>query len=182
MTLFGKILIGLLLATAAVLIVKDSGKDEVVVVEETGEQTPAAPTEIPADARRFEGSTAELIARGGDHMCTFDQTVENSHSTGTVYVSGGKMRGDFKSDVNAVGTNMSVESHMISDGEFMWSWSNMMPSGFKMKIDQTATPSNGAGQGAFDANMKLAYDCDPWTPDASKFTLPSAITFTEIKI
>lgn len=181
MTLFGKVLLGLILVTGAVLIIKGEPKDE-VVVEDT--QTTEAETPAPAENKKFEGSTAELIARGGDHVCTFDQTVENSRSTGTVYISNGKMRGDFKSDVSASGTNMSVESHMISDGEFMYTWSSMMPTGFKMAVVQntTADGTTPTSQQMFDANMKLSYDCDPWTTDVSKFTLPSAVTFTEIKI
>lgn len=181
MTLFGKVLLGLILVTGAVLIVKGEPKDEVAVEEA---QTTEAENPSQVENNKFEGSTAELIARGGDHVCTFDQTVENSRSTGTVYISNGKMRGDFKSDVSAGGTNMSVESHMISDGEFMYTWSSMMPTGFKMAIIDSATAdgTTPTSQEMFDANMKLSYDCDPWSADASKFTLPSTVTFTEIKI
>ena len=183
MTIFGKILLGLILVTGAVLIIKRGPKDDGLATEDTMETEEVSGEEqTPTDQDNFEGSTAQLMARGGDHKCTFDQTVENSHSTGTVYISNGKMRGDFKSDVSAAGTNMSVESHMISDGEFMYTWSSMMPTGFKMKIDQASSPSDEAGQGTFDANMKLSYDCAPWSPGSSQFTLPSSITFTEIKI
>lgn len=185
MTIFGKILLGLILVTGAVLIIKGGPNDDGLAKDETTD-TEALAGEEQAQASQgvFEGSTAELIARGGDHVCTFDQTVENSRSTGTVYISNGKMRGDFKSDVSASGTNMSVESHMISDGEFMYTWSSMMPTGFKMAVVQntTADGTTPTSQQMFDANMKLSYDCDPWAVDASKFTLPSAVTFTEIKI
>ncbi len=185
MTIFGKILLGLILVTGAVLIIKGGPKDDGLTEERVAENEAVTTEEqAPIVESQFKGSTAELIARGGDYKCTFDQVVENSRSTGTVYISNGKMRGDFKSDVSAAGTNMSVESHMISDGEYMYTWSSMMPTGMKLKIDQTITTSSETfgQQGSFDANMQLSYDCDPWSPDSSQFTLPSAITFTEIKI
>lgn len=184
MTIFGKILLGLILATAAGLIIKGAVQKDDVVLAPEEEAVTETETPAPADSSKFEGSTAELIARGGDHVCTFDQTVENNRSTGTVYISNGKMRGDFKSSVVTGATPIDVESHMISDGEFMYTWSSMMPTGFKMAVVQntTADGTTPTSQQMFDANMKLSYDCDPWTVDASKFTLPSAVTFTEIKI
>ena len=177
MTIFGKILLGLILVTGAVLIIKGGPKDE-VVVEDTIDAQAVVAEETPADDGAFKGSAKALMARGGDHKCTFTQVVENSTSTGTVYISGMKMRGDFKSDVSAAGTNISVESHMISDGEFTWVWSSMMPTGMKMKIDAEAGAT--ADQG-FDANQELEYSCVKWNRDASQFDLPSAVTFTEIK-
>ncbi len=182
MTLFGKVLLGVILATAGFLIVRGAIKSNDVVLEETGESPVATTpeTESAEDVSVFSGSAKELMARGGNHKCTFTQEVENSKSTGTVYISGQKLRGDFKSDVTAAGANMSIESHMISDGEFMYSWSSMMPTGFKMKIAETGatattTPSN---QQSFDSNQKLEYTCVAWTPDEAQFTLPTNVTFT----
>ncbi len=182
MTIFGKVLLGLILATAAVLIIKGAGKpdEEVAVVpaEETPTPAPATPTS-DEEVVAFNGSAKELMARGGDHKCTFTQEVENSKSTGTVYVSGKKLRGDFSSDVSAGGASMTVDSHMISDGEFMWTWSSAMPTGFKMKVDQEATAS--ANNQGFDSDQKLEYTCIKWTPEESQFVLPSAVVFTELK-
>lgn len=183
MTIFGKILLGLILVTAAVLIIKGAGKNDPVAMPNAEED--ASPDSGDAvtneeELGTFKGSSAELMARGGNHKCTFAQEVENSKTLGTVYVSNAKMRGDFKTDVNASGAVMSVESHMISDGEFIWTWSGIMPTGMKMKIDQSVA-IEGSPQQSFDTNQELEYLCVDWTPDESQFTLPSAVTFTEIK-
>ena len=156
MTIFGKVLLGLILATAAVLLikgVKNSPDEEVLenpeVVTETSDETPA-PT--PTDTEEFKGSMKTLIARGGNYKCMFKQDTDAGTSTGTVYISDKEMRGDFTSIVAA--NNMTVESHMISDGEFMYTWSPMMPTGMKIAIDASATES--ASQG-FDTNAELEY-------------------------
>lgn len=183
MTLFGKVLLGLILATAAVLVIKGAAdKDDVVVVPEEGpvETTDVAPPAQDEQVGTFEGSTKELMARGGNYKCTFTQDVENSKSTGTVYISGTKLRGDFMSVVTAEGSTLNIESHTISDGAFMWTWSSMMPTGFKMKVDQTA--SENINKQGFDANQKLEYTCINWTPDEGQFVLPTTTVFTEISI
>ncbi len=181
MTIFGKVLLGLILATAAVLIIKGAGKgnDEIVLAPEGEEVVADTPAPAEQEVGTFQGSAKDLMARGGDHKCTFTQEVENSKSTGTIYISGTKMRGDFNSNVLAGGTTMDLESHMISDGATMWTWSNMMPTGFKMAVDQSAQA--GGQQQGFDANVDLEYTCINWAPDQSQFVVPSAITFTEFK-
>ena len=184
MTLFGKVLLGVILATAGFLIVRGAIKSDDMALEEAGEipVATAPETESVEEASVFSGSAKELMARGGNNKCTFTQEVENSKSTGTVYISGQKLRGDFKSDVTAAGVNMSVESYMISDGEFMYTWSSMMPTGFKVKIVDTSATATTApsSQQSFDSNQKLEYSCVSWTPDESQFMLPATITFKEI--
>jgi hypothetical protein len=180
MTLFGKVLIGLMLATAAVLIIKGGkGKDDIIVEEVPSEN--ASSTPVAPDNDTFNGSITDLAKRGGDYECTFVQTNDMSDSTGTVFISGKKMRGDFKTTVKAV-SGMNVESHMISDGEFMYNWSSMLPTGFKIAItESTNATSTPSGSQNFDYNQKLDYKCKAWMADSTKFELPASIKFTEIK-
>lgn len=183
MTLFGKVLIGVILATAGFLIVRSAVKTDDVALEET-DQSPVATapeTDSTEEVSVFNGSVKDLMARGGNHKCTFTQEVENSKSTGTVYISGMKMRGDFNSSVSAGGANMDIASHMISDGEFMYTWSSMMPTGFKMKIaDTSATATVTPTQQSFDSNQKLEYTCVAWAVDETQFALPTTVTFKEM--
>jgi len=131
----------------------------------------------------FSGSFSDLSKRGGNWKCTIDAEANTGAgsvvSSGTVYVGGNKVRADFTSNVPSVG---SVETHMIADGTDVYSWSSMMPSGFKMKQtegEMGTGPGATSGQGV-DANQSYAYDCDPWTGDQSVFAPPSNISFTSI--
>ncbi len=179
MTLFGKVLIGLMLATAAVLVIKGSNKSGAVITADTAGQESGSTTPVAINDSKFSGSMAELASRGGNHKCTFDQTTEVSHSTGTVLISGAKLRGDFVSEVKAV-TGMKVESHMISDGQFIYTWSSMMPQGMKFAVSANVVGSSTTS-GTVAFGQTLDYDCQSWIVDESVFTLPDGITFTEVK-
>jgi hypothetical protein len=177
MTTFGKVLLGLMLVTAAVLVVrghKGSVPLENPISTETASTTPSATTESS-----FSGSMNDLIARGGDYKCTFDHITDVSHSVGTVVISGKKLRGDFESEVKAA-AGMKVGSHMISDGEFMYTWSDMSAVGMKIAIAQTS-PATQSSSASFDYNQKLDYSCTSTTPDTTLFNLPANITFNELK-
>ena len=127
-----------------------------------------------------QGSIKDLIARGSS-KCTVTNSVENSESNGTVYVGNGKMRGDFTSVTK--NPAMTVESHMISDGAFIYTWSDAMPQGVKVAVsaaNTTGQPNASEGNQAEMYNAVVDYDCDSWSVDESKFEIPTDITFMDV--
>lgn len=133
--------------------------------EETGET---------AQAGTVKGSFASLATRGGSWKCTVDTSTAQSVSSGVTYVSGGKVRADFTTSVQGYG---AVESHMIADGEDVYTWSSMMPQGIKSKMTMQGTGgAETSGQG-MNANMEYSYDCQPWSADSAMFAVPADITF-----
>ena len=155
----------------------DTAADDVVPATEDGQgsfTTPSDDQGAPADTSGK--SLKDLIALGVSQQCAFSQTVDNSSTSGTVFVGMGKMRGDFVS----VASGQTVNAHMIADGQYTYTWIDGIAMGFKMSLDQTA-PASGTGAnqtGSPDLNQKLDYNCSAWTLDASKFTLPAGVTFT----
>lgn len=119
-------------------------------------------------------SFKELLALGTPQKCTFAETVANSSTTGTVYVSGGKIRGDFTS----VTKSTTVKSHMISDGQTVHAWVDGMSSGFKMTLSAGAK----AQSPEMDINRPIDVACTSWTPDVSLFALPTSIKFNVIAV
>ena len=128
------------------------------------------------------GSLASLVARGGTVQCDVGMATgpadENGATKGSVYVSGGKMRGDFEMTSQA-GT---IESHMIRDGEYIYVWSSAMPMGMKMKATAAEQPSSPTAQPSpsdiYAQNHN--YNCKPWSGDSSKFELPAGVTFNDM--
>jgi hypothetical protein len=122
----------------------------------------------------------DIMARGGDWICTFTSEDPRAKTEGTMYVSGNQARGDFKSTIASV--NMTAESHMIQKDGFVYTWSNMIPQGIKSKAvtDVNPTAAMPSGQGAFDAGVAFAYDCNPWSKDVSKFNPPAGVSFMEV--
>ena len=126
-----------------------------------------------------KSSLKNLVARGGSWKCTFAIDAGGTNSTGTVYVAMGKVRSDFKSVVPQV--NMTIESHMISDGAYAYTWTSSMPQGFKVPIDVTTDTAVPSGSENLDYNSALDYNCTAWPTDENMFVLPTDITFTAIK-
>jgi hypothetical protein len=138
----------------------------------------AAMTDGAADGT-FTGSLGDLAKRGGNYQCTFTQDASGAKSSGTVYVSGYQIRGDFTSTVAAA--NMTITTHMVQDGGYDYVWSSASPMGFKTKVVGTSGGDGYAPTSGTQVNMgqSYGYKCVPWTVDKSKFTLPAGVQFTE---
>ncbi len=122
-------------------------------------------------------SLKELLASGGAQRCTFTHSVENSESSGVVYVAGGKMRGDFTS----VAAGQTMQSHMIVDGETSYVWTDAMPQGMKLSFASMETQAGSQNKNqSVDVNQKLDYDCSNWAVDQSMFALPAGVTFSDL--
>lgn len=123
------------------------------------------------------GTFAALMALGGSKKCEVTVTTPESPATGTVYVSGGSVR----SDIVAKPANMGgkeVGAHMIKSGDYIYSWTDMVAQGVKIKMDAAAQGSSKSA-GGYDANAQVQYSCSAWIPDASMFEVPSSVTFME---
>jgi len=124
-------------------------------------------------------SMKELMASGKTQKCDFTSQSASSTSQGTVYIGGGKMRGDFSS--TAQGKTMAT--HMINDGTTVYTWVDGMSMAVKMsaaaKMTNRPTPSNRTSQ-SVDQNAKYNYNCSDWTQDNSQFTPPANINFTDM--
>jgi hypothetical protein len=129
------------------------------------------------DGGDFSGSMEELVARGGNYRCTFSHQSDTDDSSGTIYISGSSIRGDFVSLIQRI----NVESHMIQSGGYIYTWSSTMPTGFKLKVATTTEAGGTAIPGQYsDVDQTYSYDCESWSPDNSKFSIPSTITFKEL--
>lgn len=119
-------------------------------------------------------SAKDLLALGRDMRCTFSQTASGLNNSGVIYVSGGKMRGDFRTQTSVTG---EVKSHMITDDQTMHMWSDIMPQGIKIEVSKRA--DTDVETGAPDFDQELDYLCEDWRPTPETFTLPSNVVFAE---
>lgn len=118
-------------------------------------------------------SLKDLISRGIAQSCTFS----NDSTSGTVYVSSGKVREDF----TATTDGKETKSHIIVDGNTSYMWTEGSKTGFKMTFDVNATPSaktSTSQNGSFDASANINYKCGVWIVDSSLFALPTGVQFT----
>jgi hypothetical protein len=136
-----------------------------------------APTVNPSGNAEEQSNTPtslkDLLSKGIAQSCTFN----SEGSTGTIYMSGGKVRGDFDATVEG----QTMKSHMIVDNNTSYIWSDGSKTGIKMSFDPNATTSpatTDTQSGSFDASTQMNYKCGAWIPDASLFALPAGVAFT----
>jgi hypothetical protein len=123
-------------------------------------------------------SLKDLLSKGVAQTCTYS----NAATTGTIYVSGGKMRGDIDTTVEDVTT----KTHMLVMDNTSYIWSGGSKAGFKMSFDPNATPVAGSESSAtndtFDVDADMDYKCKTWIVDSGKFALPAGVTFSEFEV
>jgi hypothetical protein len=121
------------------------------------------------------GTLKSLFSGGKTETCTI--IYPNNQGTGTVYIDGKKFSGDFTIK-GATGAEMT--GHTVSDGTYIYFWSDGSTRGMKMKIQSTnAQPTGTQQQGSINLNQKVSYKCAPGT-DSSKFTIPTNIQFMDL--
>lgn len=112
----------------------------------------------------------EFAKQGGNYMCTFGGNVQGVDATGTIYINGGLIRGEVTQSTQAAGSMTS--SFIIREGNVYY-WNTAMPQGIKIKYDITNYKA-----GDFDQFDQVGdYDCKDWTPDPTKFVVPTNIQF-----
>ncbi len=126
------------------------------------------------DVSSSKNSIKSLLTGGKNVTCTI--SYPDNKGSGTVYVAGSKVRGDFSMKVD----NKEMMSHMIQDGLFAYMWSDDNKTGTKFKIDPNSpAPSATAGQ-TQDLDSQVDMKCNPWSEDKSKFSAPSDIQFMDM--
>ncbi len=145
--------------------------------KKTQTETPASQaTEAPESEQ--SGSIKSLLSMGKNVACDVSYDMDQNKTSGKVYVSGGKMSGDF-SITTADGKTM--DTHMIQDETYIYSWSSLIPQGTKMKVEAAASPTAvPSGQPAsLNVDQQVKYKCSPWSVDSSKFTPPTNVKFMD---
>lgn len=133
-------------------------------------------TEAPRDGENAGVSIAELLSSSTAQKCTISQSAEGSSSEGTIYVAGGKVRGDFVSQSGG----QTMTAHLLVDGTTSYSWVDGLGVGIKAPVRVDASTGE-AVEGEVDINQKLDYQCEPWTSvDTSLFAVPATVQFTDL--
>lgn len=153
---------------AALLVSSNKNNDSEVASNTEATAQSAAETSIET------GSIKSLIAAGENQQCTFKSNEQDAETDGTMYLSGGKMRGDFAIDANGTKTS----SHMIYDGTTGYVWMDGQVMGFKMSLDANSQTTDKSQ--SIDPNKNYEFNCGRWSVDNSKFEIPAGIQFSEM--
>ena len=131
-----------------------------------------------AEKQNAMSSLVDLLASGQSTQCAFDVSQETGGDTkGTIYISAGKMRGDF-TITDKDGKESSMNMIRVDDQSYMWG--GALPNGIKMKLSTEDLKTNTQANQYINLNTKTDYKCTPWVVDSSKFSVPTNIKFTDL--
>lgn len=164
------ILVGLVVVVGGYLVFRSNG------AKENGEVA-GDTTQQPAGKKM---AFSDFVKQGGAYKCEVKQYLSDFENTGTVYINGENISGNY----NTVAEGRKIDTSFIMRDGYSYTWSSMAPNmGFKVKVDTTNAGADGDAttQGTYSWNAKQIgdYNCEPWIVDQSKFELPKGVTFTD---
>jgi hypothetical protein len=139
-------------------------------------------TEETAATGEFRSTLPRIIGRGEPLECDWRMPVENPESpfnTGKLWTAGNHGRSSINGSINGA----AVEANAIYKDNDAYSWMdfNGTKMGFKFSqseiesMNDAMTPEQK--QQAEQIKQEMIFSCKSWTPDASKFTLPTDVDF-----
>ena len=141
-------------------------------------QTPQESTttqQTQPEESQTKGSIKNLLAAGKNQTCTIKYPAGEQTADGTVFVSGKNFRGDF----TMTSEEKTIDSHMIQDEAYMYSWSSLTSQGIKIKIAELEKLQASTATESADLNQESDMTGSAWSFDNSKFTPPADINFVE---
>ena len=135
----------------------------------------ASPT--PAETS-LNGTIKDIFASGENKKCDFSVKDEERESEGTVYSSEENANGIFKVTDNG----KTSTSYIIKNDDTFYIWGDTLTTGIKMKIslDEMESKLSSDQYKGLNLSQKVSFTCTDWTVDATKFTPPSNIKFTDL--
>jgi len=136
-----------------------------------------------AQPEKLSGSIEELMAKNKSLKCDLIAKADAVISSGTTYIADGKARVDYKNKMGSV----TVTSHMINDGTWLYTWTEEYPGqALKMKLDALPKEANlntNAPQaekaGVENYQAQYDYNCFTWVKDNAMFTPPANVNFQD---
>lgn len=131
-----------------------------------------APGQENTNATARNESLRQLVDAGVSVQCSFSSVTEAAQSSGTAFIANGMVRIDSQSQTSSG----MIEAHTVLKDNMSYLWSPQYGQGFKATIDTEVSENSRLP----DYDEEAEYECRPWTPDLSKFELPTDIEFAEV--
>lgn len=194
MTIFGKTIVGILLAGVLgggayytmVYMQNDVAQGEMAAtVEEEKKAETEEGVPIVADGTPItekDMSFSELMKKTGSYECTVKQSIMGVSTDGKVAIKGGRVSATFTTSMQG----QTITTNMIAKDDYTYTWSSMSPTGMKVKMTTTGTTTPQAttqtsGSYAWNNSTIGSYSCVAKDVSDSVFNIPTSITFNEMK-
>lgn len=182
-TMIVVLVVGVIIVGGYFIMSKNKIKDSVLT-----ENTETVNTGAEMTTKEAEQPTGKKMAfsqfikqDSGSYKCEVKQYMSDFENSGTVYINKGNIRGDF----STVAEGQKMDSSFIQKDGYTYNWSSAAPNmGVKIAVTtntESGTDAQMQGTYSWDAKQIGDYTCQEWVADESKFSVPTSVTFTEIK-
>jgi hypothetical protein len=116
---------------------------------------------------------------GGSYKCEVKQAFSDMENSGTVYIAGGNIRGEY----TTIAEGRTIDTSFIMKDGYSYTWSSALANiGFKTKINTKASGAGAESSGTYSWNASQIgdYNCEPWTADEKTFETPAGMSFKEV--
>jgi hypothetical protein len=170
-TIVSMLVVGVIIVGGYFVITKNPKKDTGDI--KNGQQVESTKTE----GKKMAFSA--FVKQGGAYKCEVKQAFSDMENSGTVYMSGGNIRGEY----TTIAEGRTIDtSFMLKDG-YSYTWSSTLVNiGFKTKINTQVDGTNAVNSGTYSWNASQIgdYNCEPWTTDEKMFEVPAGMSFKEV--
>lgn len=133
-----------------------------------------------ASAEQISTDFLTLSKYERDLSCSFDIVEESTLITGTVYTSGGNMRGTYTT--NILGAQNTFDIIRNSSNTYVWEEEGSIAyvyenDQFEQYVAEAADQTTGD---VFNVEDGIDFECESWTPDNARFNPPSDVEFQDI--
>lgn len=136
-------------------------------------------TTTPAPVEGMKTSLGGIFAEKGNYQCNYESVSPQSRTSNVVYVSDGKMRGEFRT----IEASASKATLVVYDGSNLYVWTEGYSTG-TMSQPKTIAELPGiipedvsSGRILGTSANNVSWNCFPWSKDASKLVKPSYVKF-----
>ena len=125
-------------------------------------------------------SYKSLLTQSGSFQCDYDQVKSTGTSHNVIYLYGGKMRGEFRTN-NADGS--ATANLFVYDGQYMYQWKEGTSVGTRTLLTSLsqlpfAIPKDLTSGGIVGSNYEsVGWLCHTWLTNKSLLSPPSYVSF-----
>jgi hypothetical protein len=173
-----------------VIIAVIAGIGAFTILRSSSTSKPSATTERTSDKASKESTPTgdlsstiqDIVGRGQSLECDWKMPTtgsENPFGAGKLYTTGNKGRSEISGGTEGV----AIEGNAIYKDDTVYSWIKAGGTTIGFKFDKAELESMAKDmtaeqkQQAEQIRQQMIFNCKPWTPDESKFDLPSGVDF-----
>ena len=120
-----------------------------------------------------------LIAQKGSYQCDYDQVHQSGKSHNVIYLSGGKMRAEFRATTG----NITTSVISVYDGVYLYTWTEGLAMGVRTSITSlkqlpAAIPADLTSGTVYGNEFEsVGWKCHAWIADKTMLAAPAYVKF-----